>query len=293
MLREVLHTLQNDHLSNSAADIEIIVADDCSTDGTYSMIEEEFPTVILVKGRGKSALLAKRSGIEASTGDYIVAMDDDALPKPGWIKEVIPALNRGEKLVQSKIVFRDLGQDELHDESPVYFRTGFKLNMYPYSVNNGGAKEQYLHNCQECGLFISRDVLSAIPLDDPNLAIDFGEAASFFIRVTKCGYKVFFQPTAVINHLGADWGGCKERDGKIAPKKKVTPYTTGMIHNFFIFARMYKPMRIPYMIGYYISAGIFLSIKQKKNCLPFFLKGIAGGLTAKIIPTNKYSWGSQ
>ena len=137
---------------------------------------------------------------------------------------------------------------------------------------------------------MSRKVLSEVPLDDPNLVSDFGEAASFYIRTKKLGYKVFFQPRSVINHIGANTGGGKEREKKIAPSKDVTPYVTGMVHNFFLFARMAKPFRIPYMIFYFIAASIFLSIQQRKNCLPYFLKGIIGGLKTHFKPIHKYSW---
>ncbi|HYM20930.1 MAG TPA: glycosyltransferase family 2 protein [Candidatus Kapabacteria bacterium] len=293
LLKQLLLALRNDKASNAAADIEVIVINDRSTDGTEQMVKNEFPEIVYLTADGKGDTSAKRVGIEAAKGDYVVSLDDDMIPENGWIRDVIPTLEQGKPLVQTKIVFRDLGQQNLRDESRQYFRTGFKFNMYPVLVINGGYKEQYINICAECGLFISRDLLKKIPLDDPNLISDFGEAASFFLRINKQGYKVFFQPQSILYHLGADTGGGKEREGKVPPRKQCTPFVTMMVHNFFIFARMSNPWRIPYMVGYYSIAGLYLSFMQKRNCFRFFIKGIIGGLTSKRVPVHPYSWAHE
>jgi len=290
ILRPLLQFLLEEKKTLSEANIEIIVADDLSTDGTSEMLPREFPEVIVVKGVGKDAAYAKRSAIEVSTGDYIVSLDDDAMPHIGWLKAVLPDIIRGEKLIQSKIVFRDLGQEELKDESAQYFRTGFKWNMYPILLLNGGYQEQYLDLGHEFGLFISRDVLEQEPFNDPNLFLDYGESASFSLRCFRRGYKIFFQPKAVIDHLGAFGGGLKERAQKTAIKKQCTPYAQSMVHNFMLFARMRSPIRIPILIIYYLLVGIVLSIMQKKNCFKYFIKGIWGGLTIKLQPMVPYKW---
>lgn len=290
MLRPLLVFLEKEKKSLTDANIEIIVADDLSTDGTGEMLMAEFPEVLTVKGIGKDAAYAKRSAIEASTGDYLVSLDDDAMPHEGWLKAILPDIFRGEKLIQSKIVFRDLGQEELRDESARYFRTGFKWNMYPVLLLNGGYQAQYLNLGHEFGLFISRDILEQEPFNDPNLFLDYGESASFSLRCFKRGYKIYFQPKAVIDHLGSFVGGLKERAQKTAVKKQCTPYAQSMVHNFMLFARMRSPIRIPILIVYYLFVGVVLSFMQKKNCLKYFAKGVWGGLTIKLKPMVPYNW---
>jgi GT2 family glycosyltransferase len=290
ILQELLGHLNVYKQFSESISVEIIVVDDRSTDGTKEMVESEYPEICYVQGPGKGAAQAKRAGIEIANGDYIVALDDDVIPEKLWLESVIPALERGEALVQSKIVFQDLGQKNLKDESKQYFRTGFRWSMYPLLVINGGYREQYINNCAECGLFMSRSVLKAEPLDDPSLVSDFGESASFFLRISKRGYKVFFQPNSVLTHVGAHSGGGKEREKKISPRKECTPFATLMVTNFFIFARMSSPLRIPYMILYFLVAGTVLTVLQKKFCLHFFIKGIAKGLIAPIRQVTPYRW---
>ncbi len=60
-------------------DKEIIVVDDCSTDGTREILQRLAPTldvaIFLDTNQGKGA--AMRSGIQRATGDYVVIQDAD------------------------------------------------------------------------------------------------------------------------------------------------------------------------------------------------------------------------
>jgi glycosyltransferase involved in cell wall biosynthesis len=289
IVRILLNALRNDARSQAAADLEIIVANDRSTDGTGEMLAAEFPEIRVVAGPGKNAELAKRAAIEVCTGDYVVALDDDSLPEDGWIAKIIPAIERGEKIIQSKIVFIDQGQHNLHDESRKHWRVGFTWDAVAEAVLNGGFRQQYIPICHEFGLFVAREVLAVAPLDDPNLLFDHqGEAASFYLRIHRMGYRVFFDPSCVIDHLGALHGGCKDRDGKAAPKKNCTAYAQGMVRNRMVLAMMHSPLKIPLLIPYYVAGGFYLSFKQRKPCYRYFLRGIRDGLLRRTVPIIPY-----
>lgn len=283
ILRNLLDALTHDTRSLAAIDHEIIVVDDRSTDNTYEMVTRDFPSVRIVQGPGKNAEAAKRVAIENTQSDFIVSLDDDCIPRSGWIATALPALEGGEKIVQCKLVFHDLGQKELHDESSAHFRVGFRFDMMPLAQLNGGFHPQYIEFCHEFGCFFAREVLNKVPLDDPNLVGDkFGSSASFSLRAKKLGYKIFFEPASIVDHWGALSGGFAERVKKVHAKKQCTPYVIDLIHNFFLFGRLYRPLRIPLLIPYYFLGGLYLSVKQRKNCLKYFIRGIVNGLTAPI-----------
>lgn len=289
IVAELLASLLSDTTLPAHVTTEIIVADDRSKDGTADMVREAFPSVRLVQGPGKNAELNKRAAIEVSTGDYLVNLDDDCIPRHGWIANVVPALERGEKIVQCKIVFVDLGEEDLRDESRKNFYTGYRWDMMPVSILRGGYRPQYINACHEFGCFVAREVLAKAPLDDPNLRFDhLGEAASFFWRITQMGYKVFFEPSAVIDHIGADRGGCKDRDKKQSPKRDCNEYAIGMVHNFIILTRMVRPSKLPLVIAYYLAGGVYLSLRQRKNCFKFFLRGVKEGMGRKFTPMIPY-----
>src|SRR3989338_1355204 len=56
---------------------EIIVVDDCSTDGTSEVIKDikDIKVINHKKNQGKGAAI--RTGIEAATGDYVLVQDAD------------------------------------------------------------------------------------------------------------------------------------------------------------------------------------------------------------------------
>jgi GT2 family glycosyltransferase len=280
--------LHNDEESKRAIDYDIFVVDDQSSDNTWSMVSSEFPGVKLLRGPGHDAEQAKRGAVEASTGDFIVCLDDDCLPRPGWLKAVKEDLLRGEKIVQCKLIFHDLGQQELRNESRKYFRSGFRADMMPLAILNGGYRAQYIMLCHEFGCFFSREVLRKVPLDDPNLIVDFGPSASFSLRAREYGYRIFFEPGSIIDHIGATSGGLIDRVKKQAPKKNCNEYTTKVVHNFMVFARLYRPLRIPFLILYYLAGSFYLSMKQRKNCMKYFVKGLIGGLTKRFVPVIPY-----
>jgi len=64
-------------------DIETIIVDDASTDGTRKLVAEQFPSVMYIRHedkRGGSA--ARNTGIQAASGQYIAFLDSDDEWKP-------------------------------------------------------------------------------------------------------------------------------------------------------------------------------------------------------------------
>ena len=78
--KETIHSIIDAVRDSPVPNKEIIVVDDCSTDGTLDILKTEIaPLVNQVlyhdKNQGKGAAI--RDGIQAATGDYIVIQDAD------------------------------------------------------------------------------------------------------------------------------------------------------------------------------------------------------------------------
>jgi glycosyltransferase involved in cell wall biosynthesis len=100
--------------------LEIVVVDDCSTDGTREVLSllsdiESVNVILKDVNAGKGAAI--RTGFEVATGDFLVIQDADLEYDPRDIPQLIQPLLRGE----ADIVYgsRFIG-DEVQDESWVH-----------------------------------------------------------------------------------------------------------------------------------------------------------------------------
>jgi len=78
-IRQTLESVITQRLDN----IEIIVIDDGSTDGSANIIEKEFPSAHLIKTENQGASKTRNLGTEISKGEFIQYLDADDLLAPG------------------------------------------------------------------------------------------------------------------------------------------------------------------------------------------------------------------
>ncbi|EDY84324.1 glycosyl transferase, group 2 family protein [Verrucomicrobiia bacterium DG1235] len=83
----------------SLKDVQLVVVDDYSTDGTRQLLDGELGddidlVVMHEKNRGKGAAL--RTGIEAATGKYVVFQDADLEYDPNELQLMLDLLEKGE-----------------------------------------------------------------------------------------------------------------------------------------------------------------------------------------------------
>lgn len=79
--------------------IEVIVVDNASTDGSPEMVEAEFSTVILIKLRKNIGIAGWNEGFKIARGEFVLVLDDDSYPNKKSlelaIEKAINNLNSG------------------------------------------------------------------------------------------------------------------------------------------------------------------------------------------------------
>ncbi|MBF0486719.1 MAG: glycosyltransferase family 2 protein [Nitrospirae bacterium] len=90
-IRETLSMLCQQRYKN----IEIIVVDNASTDGTAAMINAlGLPNLRLIQMEENAGVKAYNRGFEAARGEYILILDDDSFPAPDAIEKMIQKFDR-------------------------------------------------------------------------------------------------------------------------------------------------------------------------------------------------------
>lgn len=86
-------------LASDFANLEIVIINDGSTDGTQKIIDwydKNFENVISIQKENGGVADTRNVGIEASKGDYIAFMDNDDLIRPNMISSLYETITKNE-----------------------------------------------------------------------------------------------------------------------------------------------------------------------------------------------------
>ena len=194
-------------------DFKVIIVDDGSTDGTYEMIEKEFPEVILLKEKGdlwwaEATNIGIRRGI-GQGADYIMTLNDDTLPEPDYIYMMIKWLKEKPKALLGALAidikslkpifggeilnWKSCKYESLLDKIPIMEQKGLhKVNVFP-----GRGLLIPVEVFQDIGFFDSKNF--------PQTVADL----DFTIRATNAGYSIFCNYDAKIKIYPEESGGVK------------------------------------------------------------------------------------
>lgn len=77
--RDTLLLVLEKALEQDYPNLEVIVVDNASTDGSLQMVEEEFPAVKLIRLPQNIGCAARNKGVAAAKGEIVVTIDNDVL----------------------------------------------------------------------------------------------------------------------------------------------------------------------------------------------------------------------
>ncbi len=80
------------------ARLEVIVVDNGSSDGTVSMVRNDFPHVILIEAGDNLGIAGYNLGFERATGDYLLVLDDDSYPLADAPRRMVAAFEQDPTL---------------------------------------------------------------------------------------------------------------------------------------------------------------------------------------------------
>ena len=76
--------------------IEVIVVDNASTDGTPEMVEKEFPIVKIIRLNKNIGIAGWNEGFKVAKGEYVLVLDDDAYPEKNSVRKAVTELKTND-----------------------------------------------------------------------------------------------------------------------------------------------------------------------------------------------------
>lgn len=156
--------------------IEVIVVDNASSDGSQKMVEQEFPSVKLIKLTANIGIAGWNKGFEIAKGEYVLVLDDDSYPKKNAILKGMQILTKDKSV--GILAFQVIENNDL----------SFNSDKLLDAINFIG-----------CGALIRNEVFYNIGYFNKDLFIYFHEV-EFSMRVLNFGYKIKKCTDAVVFH---------------------------------------------------------------------------------------------
>jgi len=195
--------------SQSRYSFEIIIADDASTDRTRAVIPIIGGHVRHIRQeRNVGFLLNCNAAAERASGRYLVFLNNDTVPLPGWLDELIGTFEAFEQVgfVGSKLLNAD---GTLQEAGGILWRDAtawnFGRNQDPRVPQFNYVKD--VDYCSGASIAVPRTLWKRLNGFDLLFMPAYCEDTDLALRVRAAGYKTLYQPfSEVIHHEGRSHG---------------------------------------------------------------------------------------
>ncbi len=226
LLKNCLRSIYEKKWTNN---IEVVVVDNGSTDGSGEMVKHDFPKVKFIQqGYNSGFTVANNAGIKSVDADYYLLLNSDTEVFEGSLDKLVKFASEGNYGVAScELVYADDSFQANAGELPTLFPMFAWLSglddilgkLFVFSSYQA-RDPRYYQKDREVGWvsgaaeLISRKVISKIGILDENIFM-YGDDVEYCLRAKKAGFKVGWTRQAKIMHLGGkSWSSPKYNQWK-------------------------------------------------------------------------------
>jgi len=230
----LLECLEN--LRNAYENLEVIVVDNASTDGSSQAVKDQHPEVTLFENSENLGLAkAENSGWKASSGEYLLYLGSDAFPETGSISKLVDyfSANQDVGMATAKLVLKDGTLDmDAHRGFPTawsacthflfldrIFKKSKLFNQYFLGYKDFTQPHE-IDACISHFMFMRRTVLEELGGWDEDFFL-YGEDLDMCFRIKKAGHKIMYLPfVQAVHYKGASVGVRKTSEGVSTASKE-------------------------------------------------------------------------
>lgn len=183
-------------------DLEIILADNGSTDGSVDYVNSNHPLVRVVQlGRNAGFSAACNAGIRAATGEFVVLLNNDTKPEPTWLERLVVALEGTPEagFAASKVLHFDSPHeiDSVGDGYSIWRGGGYNLGAREPA--GGYSEPAWVFGACAAAAAYRRSLFGEIGLFDEDFFLNF-EDVDVSLRAQLAGHRCIYVPDAVVLH---------------------------------------------------------------------------------------------
>ena len=193
---------------------EVIVVDNNSSDGTAEFLSSLSGDIQIINNPENYGFAkACNQGAAAARGKYIVFLNNDTIPKPGWLKSLVSEVDSHEDVavVGSKLLY----PNNTIQHAGVAFS---RYSQLPYHIFNGfpenrpevNSRKEFQSVTAAC-MLVRKEVFEKIGGFDEGFVNGF-EDVDLCLKIRQMGKKVVYQPKSCLYHLESQSPGRKKHD---------------------------------------------------------------------------------
>jgi hypothetical protein len=244
------------------ASLEVIVVDNCSSDGSADMAESEFPAVRVIRSpRNGGFAFGNNQGLRVARGRYILLLNTDTVVPPDAFSTLISFMDQrpeagicGPRLVRADGSLDMACRRSFPTPEVSFYRIVGLSHLFPKSRRFARYNLTFLDERQlaevdsvvgAC-MMVRREAMEQAGLLDEDYFM-YGEDLDWAYRIKSKGWKVFYNPAVTVLHY-------KRQSSKQRPVKTIVEF----YHAMLIFHRKHYAPRTFFLLNWLIVAGIYL-----------------------------------
>jgi O-antigen biosynthesis protein len=208
------HCLASVLANTDEVSYEVIVVDDQSQDETASMLAKMQGIRVITNQSNQGFIHSCNAGASAARGEYLVLLNNDTEPKPGWLRSLLQTFRDfphaglvGAKLVYPNGVLQEAGGIVWQDASAWNYGRNQDPNQPEYSYC------RQVDYCSGACLMIATDDFRKLGMFDAYYAPAYYEDTDLAFRVRAAGKQVYYQSGATVIHFEGITSGTDTNTG--------------------------------------------------------------------------------
>ncbi|MCW2004555.1 GT2 family glycosyltransferase/glycosyltransferase involved in cell wall biosynthesis [Xanthomonas arboricola] len=197
-----------------ALGIEIVVVDDGSSDATATNLPHVQGLHYHQRARNGGFIAACNDGIGLARGDYVVLLNNDTVPQPGWLDRLIGTFTAHPSagLVGAQLVYPD---GRLQESGGVVFGDGsaWSYGRFESAEDPRYAYVRQMDYCSGAAIALPRALLQTLGGLDRRYMPAYYEDTDLAFAVRAAGHSVLVQPASVVVHDEGTSNGTDTRTG--------------------------------------------------------------------------------